>query len=276
MENQLTVAGVQMDIHLGDVQRNLDRVRHWLEDPLLSPAQFVVFPECALTGYAFASKHEGLKSAIATDGPELMQVTDLAREFDKVLALGTLEKEGGHLFNSCFLVGPTGLVGRYRKTHLPFLGADRFSTPGALPPDVFDLGNLRVGVHICYDASFPEASRCLMLAGADLAILPTNWPLDAEVFSKHLAAVRAMENHMYFMVVNRIGYEAGIEFIGKSRLCDPLGRVVAEIPDASESVMLAAIEPGLARQKRIVRVPGEHEIDRVVDRRPDLYGRLLE
>ena len=74
-----------------------------------------------------------------------------------------LERDGARLFNACALVGPTGLVANYRKIHLPFLGVDRFTTPGDRPFAVHDLGGLRVGMTICYDGSFPESARVLML-----------------------------------------------------------------------------------------------------------------
>ena len=107
-------------------------------------------------------------------------------------------------------------------------------------------------------------------------ILPTNWPTDASVFAEHLAPVRAMENHLFFMVVNRVGSEGGFEFIGHSCLCAPNGSVIASCPNRQEACLVARIDPQLARNKRIVRQPGEHEIDRILDRRPELYKGLVE
>ena len=65
------------------------------------------------------------------------------------------------------LVGPDGLIGTYRKTHLPFLGVDRFVTPGD-EFQVFDTPLGRIGVEICYDLRFPEVTRTLALRGADI------------------------------------------------------------------------------------------------------------
>ena len=74
------------------------------------------------------------------------------------------------------LIGPEGVVASYRKVHLPFLGIDMFVTPGDRPFAVHGAGEVRVGMHICYDGSFPEAGRVMSLLGADLLALPTNWP----------------------------------------------------------------------------------------------------
>src|SRR5256885_901773 len=73
---------------------------------------------------------------------------------------------------------------------------------------------LRIGMNICYDGSFPEAARCLMLLGADLIVLPTNWPTGAISTAKTLIPARALENHLYYAAVNRVGTERGFQFIG--------------------------------------------------------------
>src|SRR5204863_4130515 len=79
---------------------------------------------------------------------------------------------------------------------------------------------LRIGINICYDGSFPEAARCLMLLGADLIVLPTNWPTGAISTAKTLIPARALENHLYYAAVNRVGAERGFRFIGMSRIVD--------------------------------------------------------
>jgi predicted amidohydrolase len=87
--------------------------------------------------------------------------------------VGSLERVEAtrDLFNVAVLLGPKGVQATYRKIHLPYLGVDRFTTPGDQPFAVQDLGGLRVGMNICYDGGFPEAARCLMLLGADLVVL---------------------------------------------------------------------------------------------------------
>jgi 5-aminopentanamidase len=85
-----------------------------------------------------------------------------------------------------------------------------------------------------------------------------------------------MENNVYYMAVNRVGNERGFRFIGQSKICDPRGHVLAEAPHENETILYAEVDPVFARQKRVVRVPGKHEIDRFADRRPELYGRILE
>ena len=82
---------------------------------------------------------------------------------------------------------------------------------------------------------------------------------------------RAMENTVYAMAVNRVGEESGFRFIGGSSIVDPSGRVLARAGADTEEILLADIDPSRARQKRLVRVPGRHEINRIADRRPRFY-----
>ena len=95
---------------------------------------------------------------------------------------GLLERDGDTLYNAAILVGPDGLIGSYRKTHLPFLGVDRFVMPGD-ELKVFDTPLGRIGLIICYDLRFPEVTRTLALAGADIVALPTELPDGREACS---------------------------------------------------------------------------------------------
>lgn len=268
------IAGVQMDCQLGAKVQNLAAVRVKLREAAMRGARLVVFPECILTGYCFASKDEAWPHAETVPGPSTQALAADCRELDVWAAIGMLETRpsDGALFNACALIGPTGVAATYRKIHLPFLGVDRFTTPGDRPFAVHDLGGLRVGMSICYDGSFPEAARCLMLLGADLVILPTNWPTGARSTANVIVPARALENHIFYAAVNRIGVERGFEFIGLSRIHDCNADFLAKSDDAQPCILYADIEPERARRKRIVHIPGEYELDRVAHRRPEMYG----
>jgi predicted amidohydrolase len=269
------VHGIQMEPKLGRLGENLERILQGLGKAADAGARLVVFPECALSGYGFSSKEEGVAHAVRIDGPEVAKVADLAARTGCGCVFGLLERDGAKLFNACVLVGPSGILGLYRKVHLPFLGIDMFADPGDRPFAVHDLGGLRVGMHICYDGSFPETARILTLLGADLVVLPTNWPTHSECAAEHMIPTRAMENTVYVMAVNRVGEESGFRFIGGSSIADPSGKVLARA-GAGEGVIAADVDPQKARNKHLVRVPGRHEINRIADRRPRFYGPLVE
>jgi predicted amidohydrolase len=116
----------------------------------------------------------------------------------------------------------------------------------------------------------------LTLLGADLLVLPTNWPTHSECAAEHMIPTRAMENTVYMMAVNRVGVESGFRFIGASSIADPSGKILARAGGEAEQTLFADVDPLLARTKRLVRVPGRHEINRIADRRPGFYGPLVE
>ena len=150
-----------------------------------------------------------------------------------------------------------------------------FVDPGDRPFAVHDAGGLKVGMHICYDGGLPRVGRVLTLLGAELLVLPTNWPTHSECAAEHMIATRAMENVVYAMAVNRVGEERGFRFIGRSSIAArPASASRSPAPDREE-ILYADIDPAKARQKRLVRVPGKHEIDRIADRRPGFYGPIV-
>jgi predicted amidohydrolase len=270
------IAGVQMDCQLGNVAANLDLIRHRLTEAARKRAQLAIFPECALTGYAFDSADEARPFAQSIPGPATDALAATCGELGIWAVVGMLETAGDQMFNAAVLVGPEGLKASYRKIHLPFLGVDRFTTPGDQPFAVHDIDGLRVGMSICYDGSFPETTRILMLQGADLVVLPTNWPAGAESTVRHLVQCRALENHVYYAAVNRIGSERGTRYVGQSRLVNLNGDLLAEAGPDAECILYAQIDPERARDKQIVRIPGKYLLHRVNDRRPEMYRRLVD
>ncbi|HLJ94882.1 MAG TPA: carbon-nitrogen hydrolase family protein [Gemmataceae bacterium] len=270
------IAAVQMNCSRAEKSRNRDRIEAGLRKAAEEGARLAIFPECALTGYAFENKEEALPHAEPIPGPSTERIGALCRQLNIWAIFGLLELDGTQLFNACALVGPEGTIASYRKIHLPFLGVDRFATPGDRPFVIHDLGGLRVGITICYDGSFPESARVLTLLGADLVVLPTNWPTGARSTVKYLVQARAFENHIYYAAVNRVGEERGFHFIGQSRIVDCDGELLAATDGDGEAMLLAVLDPDRARHKQIVNIPGKYEINRVADRRPEMYGPLCD
>ncbi len=272
----MKIAAVQTDIRLGDVEANVARLVEGLRETARNGAVFTIFPECALTGYCFASLEEARKVAQQVPGAATAALVAACRELGVHAVFGTVEADGARVFNTAVLAGPDGVIGTYRKVHLPYLGVDKFATYGDRPFAVHSAGDLKVGMEICYDAAFPEESRALTILGADLIALPTNWPPGAECVAGHVLNTRAMENAVYFAACNRVGTEAGFRFIGRSRICAPNGDTLATSNGDGEEILYAEIDPAVARCKRVVRKVGEHAIDRLADRRPEMYGLLTQ
>lgn len=276
MANTMKIAGVQMDIALGEPLKNLDAMLERLEVAAGEGASLVVFPECALTGYCFNSFDEARACAEPAPGPSAVRMAEACARLKTRAVFGMLEEREGRIFNACLLVGPDGVEAVYRKVHLPKLGVDCFTTPGDHPFSVCACGPARIGMNICYDGSFPEAARVMALEGADLVVLPTNWPPGTENTAAYVPNTRALENNIYYMAVNRVGAERGFRFIGHSKICGPDGGVLDEAAHENEAILYAEIDLDRARQKRLVRVPDKHEIHRFADRRPEFYSPLVD
>jgi predicted amidohydrolase len=265
------IACVQMDVSIGNVEGNRRKIVDRLRTASDKGADFVIFPEAALTGYCFDSLEEAAPFAESMDGPSSMAIADACRETGTHAVVGFIEKDGSNFYNAAMLVGPEGPIGNYRKVHLPFLGVDRFLTPGDKPFHVFDLPFGRIGINICYDASFPEAARALKLLGAELIILPTNWPTGAWRTAEFIINARACENHVNFAAVNRCGVERGWQFIGRSKVVDYNGDTLAEASRENEEMLVIEVDLQESNKNKIVNVAGSYEIDRLADRRPEFY-----
>jgi predicted amidohydrolase len=187
---------------------------------------------------------------------------------------GLLERDGDTLHNAAVTVGPEGLIGTYRKTHLPFLGVDRFVVPGDELP-VYETPLGRIGVEICYDLRFPEVTRTLALKGADIVAHPTNFPVAARIQTELITVARAAENRVYLLTANRVGKERRGEFCGWSQIVDPYGKRLAEAGETEEALLVADVDIEKARNKDYV-IPGEYELYLFGHRRPELYGALVE
>ena len=272
----IRVAACQIDPALGEVDRNLERIERAVAEAAGLGAHLALLPEAAVTGYVFESLDEALTVAQRADAVAAERLATLAAAHGLALVVGTLEAEGRELYNTALILAPDGRRYRYRKMHLPYLGVDRFVTPGPVAPEVYDLAGIRVGVLICYDLRFPEAARICALDGADLVALPTNWPEGVQFHPDIFAPARAAENHVYLLACDRVGVERGTTFIGQSMLLDVNGKPLAVAGETDEVVIVGEVDPDLARRTHHRRIPGEHEWDTINDRRPGLYARLLE
>jgi predicted amidohydrolase len=270
----MRVAVAQLDPKLGERERNLETCLERLEEAVAAGAKLLVLPECAVPGYMFESLEEGLEHAEDVPGPTTEAFEQACARLDAYVICGLLQRDGDLLRNAAVFVGPEGLIGTYWKTHLPFLGVDRFVTPGD-ELTVWDTPLGKIGVEICYDLRFPEVTRMLALKGADIVAHPTNFPMAAKVQTELITVARAAENRIYLLTANRVGKERTGEFCGWSQIVDPYGTRLAEADETEETLLVADVEIEKARDKNYV-IPGEYELYLFGHRRPELYGLLVE
>lgn len=267
------LACLQIDVAFRDPIANADRLAVHLTDLARRGVSLAVFPEAFLTGYVVGSPEDARSLAIPADHEAINICRRAVNETGVAAVFGFAEVEGEKLYNTALMMIPGEPDRRYRKTHLPHLGYDRFTLPGNDLP-VFDTPWGRIGVLICYDLRPPEPMRTLALQDADLVVLPTNWPVGAETAAKPVSLVRAIENRVFLATCNRVGTEEGTTFIGLSKIIDPKGNVLAEA-GAEESILVADLNLQQAREKVIVNIPGEYEMDLWGSRQPQLYEPIV-
>lgn len=262
---------VQTEIALKEPKRNLEKIIKYSEE---IDAELIVFPECSNSGYLYHNQHQAIEFAETVPGPITNNLSAISKEQKKYIAIGLLERVNSTLRNTAILFRPDGKMNVYRKTHIPFLGVDRFVLPGQeIIPFNTDIGC--IGILICYDWRFPEAARCLALQGADVIIGLSAWPEGAAIIPKLLISARAAENRVWVISSNRVGKEEDITYIGKSSIVDPAGDTIASLNN-EEGFAVGNVDFSKSRKKRIVRIEKEYEIDLFNDRRPMLYESIVQ
>lgn len=255
---------------LGDVEGNLDRCLATLADAQLAGCDLVVFSECALSAYMFTDRADAAAAAVPVDGPAVGRLIEACARLGVHCVIGVLVIEDDRLWNTALLIGPDGLIGRYDKTHIPPLGADNFVEPGQGPYDAYATAIGSIGLQICYDWRFPEVTRSLALAGAEVVVMPTCSPATSSELADYVPRTRAVENAVFFVMVNRVGRDGPIDFVGRSQVVDPGGRVVIDAGDR-EGLVIADIDVDQASSKDRPQADGLYELALMQDRRPDLY-----
>lgn len=261
----MRVGYFQFAPQFGEVSRNLDRVVETLDQ---ADADLIVLPELCASGYQFVSQQEVLAlSESVPDGPTTQRLIDLAKRRKMVIVAGLPERAGSVCYNSAVVVGPSGFIGCYRKTHL-FFEETLFFTPGDTGFQVWDIGPAKIGVMICFDWYYPEAARALALKGAEIICHPSNLVLPNCPDSM---PVRCLENRVFAITSNRTGSEARggkdrLTFIGSSEVVAPKGAILHRAPRDQDELYLMEVDPADARNKALTPYN-----DLLRDRRESLY-----
>ncbi|NOZ87854.1 MAG: acyltransferase [Deltaproteobacteria bacterium] len=259
----MKIGFLQFTPDFGKVHQNLVKVAGLLD---AVDADLVVLPELFGTGYLFRNKTELMNLAEDLSGETAQTLSKVASDTGCYFVAGFAEKDRGVLFNSAMLVGPDGLVGIYRKSHLFDTEKELFE-PGNTGFRVFDIGAARIGMMICFDWFFPESARSLALAGADIIAHPANLVLP---YCQTAMPVRGLENRIYSITANRCGSEErggqSLAFTGRSVIVSPKGETLAVGPGQGDSLQVIDIDVLLARDKKPTK--RNHLFE---DRRTDLY-----
>jgi len=258
----------QANPSFGDVERNVSDAIKAMAD---APVDLMVLPELFNTGYQFISREEvsDLAEEIP-DGFTCRSMIKAARKNKIYIVWGMAERKNYRLYNSAALVGPQGFIGCYRKTHL-FCEEKFLFDPGDTGFQVWDIGETKIGIMICFDWIFPESARLLALKGAHIICHPANLVLP---YCQYAMPVRCLENRVFAVTANRIGTEQRgnkepLTFTGGSIIVDPSGNVIGQMDGTSTGTISVDISPQVANDKKVTPYN-----DILKDRRPELYAPL--
>lgn len=248
-----------------DVAGNLKRLHSIAQEAC--DADVLVLPEMFLTGYNIGAEAVGAL-AEAQDGQSAQTIAELARNTGLAILYGYPERaEDGQIYNAVQLIDANGQrLCNYRKTHLfGDLDHSMFS-PGGDEFPVIELNGWKLGFLICYDLEFPENTRRLALAGAELILVPTANMVPFDFVADVTVRARAFENQCYVAYANYCGHEDQIHYCGQSSIAAPDGQRVA-LAGLDEALIVATLD----RQVIHAAQAANHYL---ADRRPELYAAL--
>ncbi|MED0673587.1 carbon-nitrogen hydrolase family protein [Aneurinibacillus aneurinilyticus] len=259
---QINVVLAQVRCSLSNKEENVKRIIECIESAGKKQADYILFPELYMSG---SFMHETIAQlAEPIKGKSMTEICKHAQKHQVGVILGFPEIENTRLFNTAVLISKHGeIIGTYRKIHLFEIEKAVFE-PGTECP-VFELPEGKVGIMISYDVEFPEVARILAIKGAQFIFV-----LGANKFPSHphqdvYLKTRALENHVFVAMANKVGLENSTLFVGESSLIHPLGKTIHKCSNNEELSILSINmeETDIARGN----------LDYLKNRRPTLYAK---
>lgn len=281
MAKEVTVAAVQCALG-GPPEDNVRRVEALVREAAARGARVVLPPELFEGPYfPREEREERFDWAHPVEGhPTLARFAALCEELQVVVPVSFFERAGPAHYNSVAVIDADGRIcGVYRKSHIPDgpgYEEKYYFRPGNTGFKAWQTRYATLGVGICWDQWFPEAARAMALLGAELLLYPTaigsepeSPDMDTREPWRRAMVGHAVANAMPVVAANRHGIEGDMAFYGSSFVADPRGDVVASLGQDEDGVALATFD--LDAQRRHRAGWGFFR-----DRRPDLYGPLVE
>jgi predicted amidohydrolase len=299
--NPIRVAAVQMESQAGNKDANFATIEAFVERAAAQAVDFIVFPECSITGYWFIRRLtpqqlENLAEPIP-DGASTQRLKALAAQYNLGIGAGLIEASETGFYNSYVVVLPDGTTHRHRKIQAfehPLIQSGTEYT-------VFDTPQgWRMGVLICYDNNVNENGRMTALLGADVILAPhqtggcrtknphlmglidrqlwENRHVDPQAIEREFLGdkgrgwlmrwlpSRAHDNGVFLVFANGVGVDDDEIRTGNAMMIDPYGRILTETWAAADAMVICDLDPALL----------EHATGRewIAARRPEMYDLL--
>lgn len=261
-----TAAAIQYEPKFGHKLYNIKKLEE-MSRIAAERAKLIVLPEMATTGYCFNDRDEIASYVEPIPGPTTELFGKISHEHSCyiVLSIPEIDQCSNNYFNTCVLIGPQGVVGKYRKTHL-YASDTKWANMGNLGFPIFSTKIGKIGCLICNDLYFFEPARIMSLKGVDVICNPTNWGKERCPAPAWFS--RAWENGVYLVSANRWGCERGMQCSGGSSIITPKG-CLSNYIDNGNGIVCSTID--LASTRQNILSSGIHQFN---DRKSKHYRAL--
>lgn len=274
-----------------NIENNIEKAIEGIKKAASQGAQIVCLQELFTSLYfCDVENYDNFKIAETIPGPTTDRLGKIAAELNVVIVASLFEKRAKGLYhNTTAIIDADGkYLGKYRKMHIPDDPAyyEKFYfTPGDLGYKVFQTKYAKIGVLICWDQWYPEASRITALLGAEILFYPTaiGWAstqdedTNIEQYNAWQTIQRshAIANGVHTVSVNRVGYEqdGAMKFWGGSFVSNPFGTILQQASHENEEVMVVEIE---TEQSDSYRVHWPFLRDRRIDSYSPITKRFID
>jgi predicted amidohydrolase len=224
---------VQFTITLGEIEPNSEHVRRSLEKLAAEGVRLAVLPEMWGTGFAYKDLNR-----LAERTAELVaELAGLSRTYGMVIVGSLPEPHENKVYNTAYILDNGIVKGKYRKIHLFSLMQEDRSFDSGSNWLVAETSVGKIGVFICYDLRFPELARRLAVEGAEILVVPGEWPKPRQEHWRTLLRARAIENQLFLVAANCCGIVGKLDFFGMSMIIDPKGELLAEAGYEPENIV---------------------------------------
>ncbi len=288
--SKVKVGLVQMSC-VKDVQPNLEKAIAGIRDVAAKGAQIVCLQELFTSLYfCDVEDYENFKLAEAIPGPSTDALSKVAKELNVVIIASLFEKRTSGIYhNTTAVLDADGTyLGKYRKMHIPDDPAyyEKFYfTPGDLGYKTFDTKYAKIGILICWDQWYPEASRITALMGAEILFYPTaiGWATSQDEQTntdqynawQTIQRSHAVANGVHVVSVNRVGFEQDglMKFWGGSFVANPMGRLLYQASHDKEENTVVELD---TNQTDFYRTHWPFMRDRRIDSYQPITKRFID
>ena len=249
----IRIALCQVNLPVGDIDGNVERVGEWIEAAQKQGADLAVFPELSISGYP--PEDLLLKPSFAEQAHAAIHT--LAADIEGLVVLVGFPFLSGDLYNAAAIIADGNVAAIYRKRYLPnysVFDEQRYFANGSRAL-VFDLNGSRVGVTVCEDLWYPggPGQWAAMEGEAQLIVNLSASPYHRAKGQERerMFATRAIDNNCFIAFCNAVGGQDELVFDGHSLIIDPAGKVVARGRQFDEDLLVADLDLGHASRQRL-------------------------